>query len=944
MAATNTDRSLLFAVLAFQLRFISSEALVKVIRAWKLDPSQKLSDLLVEQGALDPQDRAPIEMALQRHLNKRQDAARCLTELDFQYSAELLAQLEDLDASLKENQFSREGGKTGHSDHRSDATTAWGESPTADQDDGFVLDEGVARTVTPERFRVVRPHARGGLGEVHLAWDEELGRYVALKEMRAEYAQSPALRARFEREAEVNGKLEHPGIVPVHGMGRHVDGRPYYAMRFVRGETLQKALDRFHEEESAELSPTQWAVRIRHLIRPFLVVCDAIAYAHSRGVLHRDLKPSNIMLGPFGETLIIDWGLAKVTGHAETATSGELGRIPLAPLDDLPHSTIAGETLGSPPYMSPEQARGEHDHLTPATDIYSLGATLFTILAGRPSVEGASSREVVAKVIRGEIDRPGAVEPRIPPALEAICQKAMRLDPNDRYKDARELAADLERWMADQPVSVYHDPLSTRLLRWAQRRKSFVSAGLALLVTTIVGLAIANLIVSQQKRRAEDATTLALVATKEAEAAKNRARDHLQIGLAAFEELITAGDRQLIAQATGSKRGEFLEKALSFIQRFAQSEPDNLEVRERAASLSFRLANLYLNTGRPVEAEQFFDGAVTSLETLQKERPGNQRLSANLNDRLAEALLYRAGARVQTGNTTGALQDVHQAEALCRENLQAEPDSPPYLRTLGHVLDTKAMVLLSLGQIEAISASREATAILTPLADFTLPLVRSELESGRRLSFNDQILLADALLRQSTILSLDGDVDTAEQVAALLRDRIRRLTLEAGDPSIESLAFASAYIDVNLRLLGRPGLHTDADSSIQTLLSLSDKNPEMLSYRLTLTKALEVRAADRMRSRNPEAASDDADQAFVLIEGILAEIPRLVEAWTLRARILQTLTQLSPATPDLERALKKAIEFSLERAIALNPANKHLLAELATIRSQVRKSSDSSPP
>ncbi len=162
------------------------------------------------------------------------------------------------------------------------------------------------------RFRILRPHAKGGLGEVFVARDTELNREVALKEIQQQFAFDPSFQARFEFEAEVTGGLEHPGIVPVYGLGHLPDGRPFYAMRFIKGNSLGEAIRRFHEDEKKPgRDPGASALELRGLLGRFMDVCDAVAYAHSRGVLHRDLKPGNIMLGKYGETLVVDWGLAK---------------------------------------------------------------------------------------------------------------------------------------------------------------------------------------------------------------------------------------------------------------------------------------------------------------------------------------------------------------------------------------------------------------------------------------------------------------------------------------------------------------------------------------------------------------------------------------------------------------------------------------------------------
>ena len=176
---------------------------------------------------------------------------------------------------------------------------------------------GVGIPAAAARFRVLRPHARGGIGVVSVALDPELNREVALKEILPEHADDPDSRARFLLEAEVTGRLEHPGVVPVYGLGHDDGGRPYYAMRLVKGESLKEAIERFHADDGPGRDARERRLELRRLLSRFVDVCNAVAYAHSRGVIHRDLKPANILLGPYGETLVVDWGLAKVVGRDE---------------------------------------------------------------------------------------------------------------------------------------------------------------------------------------------------------------------------------------------------------------------------------------------------------------------------------------------------------------------------------------------------------------------------------------------------------------------------------------------------------------------------------------------------------------------------------------------------------------------------------------------------
>jgi len=210
------------------------------------------------------------------------------------------------------------------------------------------------------RFRILRPHAKGGLSEVFVARDTELNRDVALKEIQDRYADDPRHRARFEFEAEITGGLEHPSIVPVYGLGHTADGRPFYAMRFIKGDSLKAAIRGFHEADQQHgRDPGERMLALRALLGRFIDVCDAVAYAHSRGVLHRDLKPGNIMLGRYGQTLVVDWGLAKALDRPEAAASELVAEPPLRPASGSAlEPTQAGIAMGTPAYMSPEQARG----------------------------------------------------------------------------------------------------------------------------------------------------------------------------------------------------------------------------------------------------------------------------------------------------------------------------------------------------------------------------------------------------------------------------------------------------------------------------------------------------------------------------------------------------------------------------------------------------------
>jgi tetratricopeptide (TPR) repeat protein len=341
------------------------------------------------------------------------------------------------------------------------------------------------------RYRIVRSHAQGGLGEVFLAADEEVRREVALKQIQGAYADLPESRARFLREAEITGGLEHPGVVPVYGLGSYADGRPFYAMRFIRGESLKDAIDSFHRQDPRGRSAGAQVLELRQLLGRFIAVCNTIAYAHGRGVLHRDLKPANIMLGSYGETLVVDWGLAKQFERTDAERASGETTLPPASGSGPEGATQAGRAMGTPAFMSPEQAAGRWEVLGPATDIYGLGAILYNLLTGVPPYQDPLPEMILVQVIQGQARRPRQVKRSVPRALEAICLKAMAPNPKDRYESARALADDVEQWLADEPVHAYRESSWERTKRLCRRRPAYAAAMGFVLAVDAVALVLA---------------------------------------------------------------------------------------------------------------------------------------------------------------------------------------------------------------------------------------------------------------------------------------------------------------------------------------------------------------------------------------------------------------------------------------------------------------------
>jgi tetratricopeptide (TPR) repeat protein/tRNA A-37 threonylcarbamoyl transferase component Bud32 len=331
------------------------------------------------------------------------------------------------------------------------------------------------------------------MGEVWQALDSEIGRTVALKRLReGRGAQSE----RFLAEAQITGQLEHPSIVPVHDIGADDQGRPFYIMKFLHGRRLRDAIADHH---AADPGPTPREVRLLRLLESFVQLCQAVAYAHSRGVIHRDVKPANVILGEFGETVVIDWGLAKLIAHPEGPGDPTTVHV----TSGGSHQTQDGPALGTPSYMAPELAEGRASEGDERTDVYLLGATLYEILTGQPPRRGASHEEMIELARNVPPVPPRKVRPDVPRALEAVCLKAMATRKQDRYPSALALADDVQRHLAGEPVTAYREGWTARAGRWCRRhRRALARAAVAAGVLCLL-VAAAVVVRQEQRRRAE---------------------------------------------------------------------------------------------------------------------------------------------------------------------------------------------------------------------------------------------------------------------------------------------------------------------------------------------------------------------------------------------------------------------------------------------------------
>jgi WD40 repeat protein/serine/threonine protein kinase len=556
--ASTASHNLLFGIIALQNDFVSREALVAGFDAWVHDKSRTLAEILQSQGALSADDREVLDRLIVRFLERHGgDAEKSLAVLSsVPHVRPELEQLDDADLS----------GSLGHV----------GEASSADS--RFTATALFTQERPRGRFRILRPHAKGGLGQVSVALDQDLNREVALKEIQPKHADNAAARERFLLEAEITGALEHPGIVPVYALGQGPDGRPFYAMRFVKGDSLKQAIEDFHKPDNPNRKdPGARQLELRQLLGRFIDVCNAMEYAHSRGVLHRDLKPGNIMVGKYGETLVVDWGLAKSVGKKEIVSDEGT----LRPSSALSSSgqTQPGSAVGTPAYMSPEQAAGKLGELGPASDVYSLGASLYHVLCGKPPFEGKEPVEIAEKVNRGDFAKPRQISSTIPPSLEAICLKAMALQPAERYPTARALADDLEHWLADEPVTAMPDRLGDRLRRFGRRHRGAVrAAGVAVIVLAVVSTVAAVLVNESRKKSVELAGTNERLAHEKSALANSERKAKIQAQQLADENGLLARNERDARQATERQLRIAMAERLAALSQAKQFESPEISL------------------------------------------------------------------------------------------------------------------------------------------------------------------------------------------------------------------------------------------------------------------------------------------------------------------------------------------------------------------------------
>jgi eukaryotic-like serine/threonine-protein kinase len=861
--SSTADRNLLFGILAVQLNFIDRDALVAAMNAWVLEKHKPLGHILLENQKLTAEQLQAINTLIEQHLKLHDNNP----ELSLLSTKVVLADLlltEDDDVRASIAKLAPVATDSETVTHR----------PSSSDD---------------ERYRKLRHHADGGQGRVFVAEDAELHREVALKEIKGEYADDSDRRSRLVLEAEITGGLEHPGIVPIYGLGTYPDGRPYYAMRFIRGDNLDTTFKEFHAVDKPGRDVGERSLAFRQLLRRFVDVCNAVAYAHSRGVVHRDLKPKNVMIGKFGETLVVDWGLAKFgvknPGSERLAGVADPERTLRPASGTSVDLTLEGVQVGTPPYMSPEQAAGRILELGPASDIYSLGSLLYVLLTGKLPFSAATKEEILAKVQRGRFTPPKQVKPAIPAALDAICCKAMSLHPNDRYQSALELAAEIEHWLGDEAVAAYREPWIVRAGRWARRHRTAVASAGVFVLCASIALAISTAFISAEQRRTEEQ--------------RRRAVENYQISREqSFNiiKLIESSEPEFArVPLLHERRADLLKTASDACREFLQQEPNDVELIRRSASIYRYAANFHRLIYEHDQAMLPYQDAIALRRRLT-----NEFAEADQQFQLCDVLRDLASSQKDQGRLQDATHSLEEALGIAESLWKSEPGRPSYRRGLALLLMNRA--LLQARRTDS-GASRPALAQLQRAIDLFRGLVEGP--AAERHPY-ESLLLAAALnqraIQERESANLDGALKSHAEAVKLLKDLFDAKLKDVNEADATHFR-AECQLEQCLTWakIGNPKYLTSAEANaglaVNKLFELARSYPRLPAYRESLAKAFRVRGQIRLQGKNFPGAREHFKSAKELLDALVQQYSSLP---SLRGELGATLTGLGEVAKQIK--------------------------------------------
>jgi serine/threonine protein kinase len=801
--SANTDKNLLFGLIAFQNGYITMEQFMEAGAKWSKDPNRQLAEILLELKYIEDVERHNIQGIVD-------DRVRRLGGLENSISFSIQ------NGSVPDGQGMPEDWKSKIEDVTKIIQNNATPSPprftsTAEQDKGI------------HRYIIRKTLGHGGQGYVWEAFDTELNRRVAIKNIVPKLSSDPLHQELLIDEARKTGKLAHAGIPPVFDMGKDAEGKPFFTMQLISGEKLS---ERCNEIRYEGISQSEFVNQIRPLLRHLITACNTLQFAFdNEAVIHRDLKPENIMVNQYGETLVMDWGMGKIIDDPSNIKddASSVLFIPIQTDSGSSQRTSVGTIKGSVKYMSPEQARAENDRLDHRTDVYGLGAILYWILTGQPPHKGTLA--ALPDIQKNLFPTPSQAQPSlsIPRELEAICLKAMASAPENRYQRAGDLAADLDNFIAGEPVSALPDNALRKAERFLRKHARAVIASLLGLTVAVFGLSVANGIISRQKSEIKSQLTkikkLASDVTSSRRVASNTL-DHV-IGKL-FDNRLS----QL--PGSGPVRLKLLEEIADQTQAYITENPEDIELKLDLVRLLTRLAKLEAENNQNEDADKHWKRAEELLNET-KEQP-DQVFQENWKRAFWDMAYYRSSFDLSQGRVGPADEIIKQAVLIAeqyRDSFQNDPvKTREFVPAMIRLYRQRARVnARDPNWQESVNELSKAVEVLRPFVDKHIPGSSSEPKITEKIDDLNYaelgyfLLLSDDLGDYETVLEKYQDAEKTFEGAF-------RASLLA--PRVENAQRDGTILRVNmLRKLQRLALMTKdfpkADKYYQDALKFCEK-------------------------------------------------------------------------------------------------------------------------
>ena len=847
-----SDKNLLFALNAYQNGYITMEQFFEAAAVWNKEPQRELGEILVEKKFLEEVERFNIQGIVEDRLRRQGGIDNTLSFV-----------LEN--GSVPEGQPLPEDWKG-----KIDAITKVIRDKKPPSPPSFSTPEANPGI---HRYIIRKMLGKGGQGYVWEAIDTKLNRRVAIKEIVPDLSSDPLHQELLIDEARKTGKLGHPGVPPVFDIGKDDEGKPFFTMQFISGEKLSKRYETLKHES---ISQSDFVNQIRPVLRHLIAACNTVDFAFdNEAVIHRDLKPDNIMVNRHGETVVMDWGMGKIITDPsqlpDQASSVLL--IPMSPGSSSQERTSVGTIKGTVTYMSPEQARAENDRLDHRTDVYGLGAILYWILTG----QAPHTKKALPDIQKNRFPAPSQVRPTlsIPRELEAICLKAMASQPEDRYQKGGDMAADLENFIAGEPVVALPENFVRKSERFLRKHARAVIASLLGLTLAVLGLTLANVIISGQKKE---------IARQNRKLVENE--EELNSQLEKIQKLVkdlTASRRftsttldQIIGKISenslaqlpgfGQVRLKLLQESANKIEEYISNNPEDIEVKLDLVRLLTRLAKLEGENNMNEEADAHWKRTEELLNET-KEQP-DQVSKETWKKSFCDMAYYRSSSDLKQNKNSQAAEIIEQAYLVASQYLETIQNDPVKTREFAPAL---ARLYRQRASIDARQANwqeslnevTKAVEALSPFVSKHIPKLSSEPGSTEKiddLGFGElgyYLLLSDDRGDYETVL------DKYEDAEKTFLDALQACLLA---PRVENALRDGTILKVNmLRKLQRLALMNNdfptADKYYQRALTLcaEDRLKEPLTERHWLF--LECDRARGLAQNNVKDASESLFRA-----------------------------------------------------------------------------------